>query len=545
MVPQDYSAIPGINPQPEMPGDMSSQSQFPAQPVEPTNAVSGTVPLNMAQPVGDSQVQVPGKSVDPNAVLKDPNAPDDIKMLAFDHIKGQEAQEAQKVAAQQEQEIIEKQKGFESYQQQLAKAESFNAEASSRGLKPVALPKPEQFGLDAATITKLSNPAAQEAIAPLKQKAQEQDQMVQQAAQDQAQQIHEQKKVENKIIGQQSALVKAQDSMDRAMTDLNNQQAGLDNIDNDRFWKNQDTGSRIIAGIAMAIGGGDLKNNPAFQIIDKAIDRDLASQKLDQEKRLAIKTNALKRAETEISRFTALSKDEERKQAARALQLQVQQAQAATQQEFLMRRQIAHAITGSGGITPEQAYTIDPKGEMRENLIPLPNGNLIAATDKESAKKFKEWYTATNNAMGLVPVLKQQVQDLSLLDKAAPFGLSSDKNKIQATISDLVGQLRLPFTGPGILSDTEYKRLVKDVIGDPTSLMSRKSVALKQIDHLTFLLKNSQAAQYAAAGAKVDMQDPAQQKQLKLANFMKANKDLLMKDPEALEKAARKLNLVD
>lgn len=259
-------------------------------------------------------------------------------------------------------------------------------------------------------------------------------------------------------------------------------------IDPRRFFHNQNTGQRVGTAIAMILGGigAGLSHGPnlAMQMIDKAVDQDIESQKSELGKTQNLlglnmqKYHNLQTAEaaTRLHYNTVLG-----------MQLQAAQskatngiAQGALQMKLgelkhndaLYRQQIAlqgvktaqlGGAGGEGGIPVGQEPSImltDPKYQERRVVV---NGKAYLANDKEEAEKLRR----TESIAGPVVSSIQQLNQLAH-DPMTKLAGSESNNRAHAIIGQVAVQLP-QLSGLTRINEVEIKHLL-DSISDPTRL---------------------------------------------------------------------------
>jgi hypothetical protein len=279
-------------------------------------------------------------------------------------------------------------------------------------------------------------------------------------------------------------------------------------VDSKRLWNNMGTGQKILAGLAVFLGGASASanggKNGALDIINGAIDRDIAEQKQNIANSLESKTkkaqNLRDQSNVQQNMLSDLRQkfgsDVQAESALRSLMIQQTQnklnqiasgnasktvmANAQNLNAQLEREKLVHqanlkasmaaqasmANMGSGqALTPMQEAALpkdlrDAYISNRERSVPGFIGNT---TTKENAQKFAQYITEVQPAVDGVNRILAQSKDMNRITDL-------ETRQIVATeIKALVGQLRLPFTGPGQLTEKEYDRLL-DTVGDPNKL---------------------------------------------------------------------------
>lgn len=144
------------------------------------------------------------------------------------------------------------------------------------------------------------------------------------------------------------------------------------------------------------------------------------------------------------------------------------QRDAATQKLLLSMSQKAQDASKWSGkaLTPEQEATLTM--QERRNVVNLPDGRKVLAQSYEDANQFKTIASEINNALASISELKKLGESGSKLSL-------KDQARANSMITKIVGALRLPYTGPGVLTDNEREALIK-TLGNPLAWLSLRSV---------------------------------------------------------------------
>ncbi len=259
-------------------------------------------------------------------------------------------------------------------------------------------------------------------------------------------------------------------------------------IDPNHFWDSKSTGQRIGTAIALILGGigSGLSHGPnlAMQVIDKAVDDDINSQKANLGKTQSLlsmnmqKYHNLESAEaaTRLHYNTVLGLQLQAAQAKAtngvaqgALQMQLgnlQHQDAVYKQTIALNGVKAAQLGGSageGGIPVGQEPAImlmDPKYAERRVVV---NGKAYLASDKDEAEKLRR----TESIAGPVVDSIKQLNDLSK-DPSTKFAGTESNNRAHAIIGQVAVQLP-QLSGLTRINEVEIKHLL-DSISDPTRL---------------------------------------------------------------------------
>jgi hypothetical protein len=305
----------------------------------------------------------------------------------------------------------------------------------------------------------------------------------------------------------------------------------------DKFFSKQGTLGKIFFGAALAIGtlaSFKTGSNPVLNYISKTIDDDLEAKKLSRDQALAMKNAYLDFQKVAIDKQMANTNNLEAKSRGKLVIAQINKIQS----EITMdRAKIAMAqrqqqqlqeLTGKAskdGI-PVEALQMLPQ-EMQSKAIVTKNGKVKFAIDKERAQKVTEYQNS------VVPAIDGAKR---ILDMSQDFNKVTDlttRAKIASEMKALGGQLRVPFTGPGILTDKEFDRLM-DVIGDPNKLFALPSLQKAKLETVISKLQKDLKVHYSNAG--INVEDSANEKNVQ--TLMKNNKNMSEYDAErALKKS--------
>lgn len=221
-------------------------------------------------------------------------------------------------------------------------------------------------------------------------------------------------------------------------------------IDPNRIWNNASTGNKILASISLILGGmgGRGNGNAAMDVLNKAIEQDVNSQKFDVQKKETLYGMNLKKYSDVRAAYTAsliqagtiaqammakVAAQSGSADAAARAKLGIGQIQAGIDQrrvelaQMLTRGQAQTGGVPEGGSVDQQMLMTDPKYSEKRVTV---DGTAYQAADKESATKVRDFETLAGPAMRLV-------QQLDKLGPAAAIPGTESYNLGQA----LRGQL--------------------------------------------------------------------------------------------------------
>lgn len=182
-------------------------------------------------------------------------------------------------------------------------------------------------------------------------------------------------------------------------------------IDPSRIWTNASTGNRVTAGISLLLGGlsqglTGAKSNPAMDVINNAIDRDIDAQKAELGKKqnlLSLNLQKYGRLDQAFQatkmQIMAVTQAQINQQAAKMGSKQaLAAAQVATGQMdvqlAMLKNQLASAyakdqmMNKPEGLTAKDLMKLDQ--ETRSRMVQMPNGNYMEAFNEKSADEVKK-----------------------------------------------------------------------------------------------------------------------------------------------------------
>lgn len=444
-------------------------------------------------------------------VLEDEAAPVELKTRALKQASQYESNiESQKSANRLD--------AYNKWSQKVKEVNDFNKGVEALGYgKKVAVPTPDKFGLTTADVVEAQNSITDPNVqAENEKRAQQAALEAQRAAQEQAKQVEQQQVAEGEaeaqkqrnnmdgfIAKQEKISQDMQSAYQKQIEALDDEQNKLSEVDPNRFWSNLSTGQKILGAISIGLGsiGGALSKtggNVALDIINKAIDNDISAQKVNNEQKLALKQNALKRAALEVDRLSELSKDQERKFQMKQVSDQLRANEQALMGQRANQKALVERIYSSG-LTPEEADTfLDEKQVVRK--VSLPDGNITLAVSPNAANQYTTAINGVTSARKLTDKVAGKVKNYSSWEAAKLWG--EQRSTLEGDVEALIGALRLPITGPGILNEKEYERIMGKVVGNPASFFTVNKVTEAKMRSLQDTLKMIERANLETATGK-------------------------------------------
>lgn len=292
-----------------------------------------------------------------------------------------------------------------------------------------------------------------------------------------------------------------QDMMKEAMAKSEEADKALDAMQPQNFWADKSTGTKIAAGIALALGaysstisGGP---NQAMQVIDSAINRDLQLQKEkyqrakergafvrtayadqvamlgDQEAaELTLLNNYYKKIDMQLKMREANTTNDVQKLNIQKLRQDINQSAEANNYKRLERMTMLQATKGTPGeLNPELL-----PDEARKRYVSDPEfGGL--ARNESAANKVSESLVSYRNAKEMLNTLKRI--------QATPGKSLNPQLKAEAemAVKNLRGNLRGEIVGPGAVTPYEYG-ILNSMVTSPTDFFTIDAVTKSKFDAL-------------------------------------------------------------
>lgn len=259
--------------------------------------------------------------------------------------------------------------------------------------------------------------------------------------------------------------------------------------------KENNWGSKIGQAIAIMMGAYSQgltgnKENPAITAIDKELERQANQKKYTEEQRLKQADLMYKKAQQEI----------EKRKANIDSMIGLKKLEQADQELALKRGEIQQKYAEKN-LMQKKTYSQDevqqlPK-DITDKIVRLPDGSYAPAINKDSAERLNK----IKSELGPAISGAQRVLDIANDPNFSRLSLT-DRARASIEVKALVGQLRIPFTGPGQLTDKEYDRLM-DTIGNPSKLATLPSIEKAKLETLVKKLNMDMNLQYNNAGIDI------------------------------------------
>lgn len=253
-------------------------------------------------------------------------------------------------------------------------------------------------------------------------------------------------------------------------------------------------GEKLSATIALLLGGlsaglTGAKTNPVMDFIEKQVEAQAQRDKMSQENKLALKKQLVDIAQLKMQNIANQSQDMFHKQSleqeAAKLALTKQQIEGdqALKAAELYGKQSSAAVAkqaeAGAPITDLSVLTED----QRKRVVHRPDGTyVLARVGPDQVDAFAKQRAEIEPGIAGVDRIVALTKDFNRvtdLQKRAQIG---------SEIKALAGSLRVPFTGPGALTEREYDRLI-ETIGDPTAMIAVPSLQMARLHQVQTKLK--------------------------------------------------------
>ena len=281
-------------------------------------------------------------------------------------------------------------------------------------------------------------------------------------------------------------------------------------IDPNRLLNDMSTGGQILTIIASGLAGAlGVASGQGGNVVMDQLQRSIKADIASQESNLSGERQTLSSQRSLLSDMKAVFQDDIQAQLAteatmlKAAQLRTQALASRTQNrqaqinaakmisdlegrkqqvmaQFAARRApSASELAGKTTIKQLERVIRDPKklqAIQARGIVNPSTGKLHFALDKESARKFRDSVSTT---LKVKEGLGRILESVNIISRLNPV----ERARVSTELTALVGQLRVPLTGPGVLTEKEYERLL-DTIGNPTSLTAIPAVERAKIQTL-------------------------------------------------------------
>ncbi len=265
---------------------------------------------------------------------------------------------------------------------------------------------------------------------------------------------------------------RANDIFNKRMAEIKAMDDGFrKEVDEGKFYRDKHTSRRSGIGLFLATAaaiktGG---RNFAQEAIEKDIDRDIAAQKLNRTEALAKKRFALNMLQTELDHMKFKSNDAERNVRIDKMKMDMAIKTREVTKELMTRDAIA-----AGKLRREDANLLGK--EDRERIVNMEDGTIQLASNKFQADQIFKFKGEIGPALSSAKKVRHMIDNFSKINP-------KDRGVASSEMQKLIGQLRVPFTGPGVLTLSE-RDILANALGNPNKILTLPSFERAKIDNL-------------------------------------------------------------
>lgn len=299
------------------------------------------------------------------------------------------------------------------------------------------------------------------------------------------------KEQEEMQIQEQARIDEQNKKIDSAVTEFSSMK-----VDPKRYWKNMDTGDRILAGIGMFLGSfGSASTNQAVDVIQKSIDKDIEAQKEEIESKKGVVNAQRGILGDMMQRF---SNQRDAKNASRLAylnnaQLKVKQFELSTNNANVKAN--AQQLFGQLEVAKNKTLL-----ELQTSLMAkqTPGGDAITQdifnrVPKDfQGKAFEEkglvdeWNRLTDDVLSTYKSLNNQ----GVVSGTLPGAIGGNRESYIASKAKLSGAIVGKVKG--IKSDSDFVKIVEPMLPAPTDTPGQ--AALKLTNFTAFMKANAPSA---------------------------------------------------
>lgn len=167
-------------------------------------------------------------------------------------------------------------------------------------------------------------------------------------------------------------------------------------------------------------------------------------------------------------------------------------AQVASEDRALNRR-FKEAQIGQFGVKQQERVKTqkakDEKLRKEEEALVIPG--FGKARTKKEAQTIRDAQADASEAAKIIDKIKEMGTDINLTDRTRI-------NKIDQLKTILAGKMRLPLTGPGAMTESEFQRLIT-TIGDPADPFSTEAIQKSKLEQLKTVIQEGIKSKISAA----------------------------------------------
>lgn len=247
---------------------------------------------------------------------------------------------------------------------------------------------------------------------------------------------------------------------------------------------------------ALSQGLTGSRTNPGVEAVDKAIEREAAARKYDESQKAALRKQMLDEAKYRLDIEKANTDSIYKRAQIAKIQADLQKSLG----EVSATQEIRARIKAGKGFSAEEVAGMEPA--MSNRMVQVAP-NMFLPTASKNPTKLKEALNTFDNATRDAKELRELTREFGnntfrkIVDREA-IGRS------EALLQGLVGALRLPYFGPGVLTDTE-QALARSMIGNPSKVFSLASANEARINTIIKKLNYGRRAALRNEGVALPM----------------------------------------
>ena len=228
------------------------------------------------------------------------------------------------------------------------------------------------------------------------------------------------------------------------------------------------------------------KKNLWKEDIDKAIERDIEAQKLDNENKIKMKNAAYKRIELMTDRYRNLVTDKRAQDQLDMMKKHYAGIRDKNKQELVKDKKKTFVMKElSRPMTVDRMNELDnmfPKQKIRQRSIVGRDGMIVLASDENEARKLRnELIPEAEKIMTSASRMIDLRRGMSTAERLNPWSEKRAEAKVLG--ESIKGALRLEIFGPGVMTDTE-RRIATKVVGDPNAIFTMDDTEVKKLQTL-------------------------------------------------------------
>lgn len=272
--------------------------------------------------------------------------------------------------------------------------------------------------------------------------------------------------------------------------------------DHSDLWRNIGDAVSIMLG-AYSQGLTGNKENPGLKAVEARLEREIANRKYNSEQEAALRKLAVDAANLRLEQLKTLTDNKYK-----IAQIEKLQAETSKLGQEAVGVQKMNALLRNKSLTKAEVGELQLGGkesaELANMYVPVPGEPDKFVRPIGTSEQITKLKTFNNDVGTIVP----EIDDIIRVAESADFNKlnPADRMVMQTKLSSLVGKLRIPFTGPGILTDNEREMLFK-TLGNPNTIFSIPSWELSKLREVRRAIKGGVANAYKNLGG-IELPNP-------------------------------------